>query len=912
MSSSSLLDYSSVCNGYKEPNIVKAQFILSNTRIYTLEFDQNITMFELKIMIQKAAHLRSRNFRLFSNAEEYTQFNDETFESLFHGQKLVVFNVEVQIEELYDGNEYLLQMNCPCNTHIDKFLIYYCFTCRESICSDCFTIGTHRGHQIQEKCFYLLPSKFLVDKLFENWSQNPNEDFKYIEDQTLCELRTNINKIVFDKLFLILKDIQKKVTNVIEQYHQLNFQSFNRMKYSVRDIKIYCIKLLDDLKEKMNIKDILNNDQIFLDFDKAYKKLGKLQNERYKLNIVTYNEFIKQIPSLVINAVNDINEKLLLNLNQIANDQRYENIINQIQINSIQEFNIDEIEREIKSHIKKTYNDYPKKKFSFNYIDNNFENKFIQKFEKIHIDNHLGRKTIGADSLFSNNLQKNGRYGLKQKFNHKNLFHLENIIKQNATNIISNSEKKKYHNINNNNNNLYNDINNKTIDLIKNDNNNININNNNQKMITTTTTTTIKKEIVGMPSLNIATGNIQSNISLKPQINNNLFNKTSSFSAQNEREVMHMNKQLIYSEMNNNRPKLNINNTLNDSYSSNSTLKNINQIAEENIKNINNEIIKKTTISSYTNTTKPININNNKIFSFNANYNTIPEELVSESDNELSIYAKIKTLISKKFILAPISQTNAVKIITPEKDESIIKLVFPNKITINSFLLENAYCNLNKELYITGGLKENEKTNITLSVNLTRAEQINQLAPMNFARCSHSMISYGDIYLLVVGGLNSSSVERYNIIDNIWEVLHPMNYKRMYPILAIYNDYLYSFFGKSNNNEYCNTIERISLNGIKFSEWEMIQFSNPNNIDTRIYGCATHIIGNHLYLFGGKYNEVTTDKIIYYIFEKNILENEESTISEELYFKESKLYEMDGELIQIAADKYSGIYMEFK
>ena len=363
MSSSSLLDYSSVCNGYKEPNIVKAQFILSNTRIYTLEFDQNITMFELKIMIQKAAHLRSRNFRLFSNAEEYTQFNDETFESLFHGQKLVVFNVEVQIEELYDGNEYLLQMNCPCNTHIDKFLIYYCFTCRESICSDCFTIGTHRGHQIQEKCFYLLPSKFLVDKLFENWSQNPNEDFKYIEDQTLCELRTNINKIVFDKLFLILKDIQKKVTNVIEQYHQLNFQSFNRMKYSVRDIKIYCIKLLDDLKEKMNIKDILNNEQLFLDFDKVYKKLSKLQNEKFNYNFSSFIEFNKEIPCLIKNLINDINNKILSTLNQIENDQRYDIISNQINIKAVKTFDKDKINDEINSLIKKKYSDYTKKKW---------------------------------------------------------------------------------------------------------------------------------------------------------------------------------------------------------------------------------------------------------------------------------------------------------------------------------------------------------------------------------------------------------------------------------------------------------------------------------------------------------------------------------------------------------------------
>ena len=61
-----------------EPNIVKAQFIVTNSRIYTLEFDQNIEFRELKTMIQVAAHLKKNNFRLFCDGDEYTQYNDET------------------------------------------------------------------------------------------------------------------------------------------------------------------------------------------------------------------------------------------------------------------------------------------------------------------------------------------------------------------------------------------------------------------------------------------------------------------------------------------------------------------------------------------------------------------------------------------------------------------------------------------------------------------------------------------------------------------------------------------------------------------------------------------------------------------------------------------------------------------
>ena len=107
-------------------------------------------------------------------------------------------------------------------------------------------------------------------------------------------------------------------------------------------------------------------------------------------------------------------------------------------------------------------------------------------------------------------------------------------------------------------------------------------------------------------------------------------------------------------------------------------------------------------------------------------------------------------------------------------------------------------------------------------------------------------LSQSDKYLIVVGGDNQSSVERYNIIDNIWENLNPMNFKRAYPILVIYKEYLYAFFGKSNNNEYCNNIERIRLSNKLDENWEMVQYINTNNIDTRLYGCGTHIYNDYL------------------------------------------------------------------
>ena len=119
------LGYNSMFDGLPEPNIAKAKFMLSINRVYNLEFDQNITMFELKLMIQKAAHLPSKNFRIFSHGVEYTKYNEETFESLFHEQKLVEFTLELKKGEINNETILLLQMNCPCTTHEDKFLLYY-------------------------------------------------------------------------------------------------------------------------------------------------------------------------------------------------------------------------------------------------------------------------------------------------------------------------------------------------------------------------------------------------------------------------------------------------------------------------------------------------------------------------------------------------------------------------------------------------------------------------------------------------------------------------------------------------------------------------------------------------------------------------------------------------------------------
>jgi hypothetical protein len=307
-----------------EPNIVKAQFIVTNSRIYTLEFDQNIEFRELKEMIRVAAHLKKNNFRLFCEGEECTQYNEETYETIFPDQKLVVFTLQKGEGEVFDETELLIQINSPCPQHKEKFLMFYCFDCGTSICSECFTNGIHKGHHIQDKCYYLLPSKFLVQKMFESWSSNPYEDYKISTD--LTDLKNKLNNIFFVQLFQMLKEVQNKCNDLIDNYNNMNINSLGNLRDSVRDIKVGCIKTLDELKEKLNIKDIVNNVEIFKNFDIAYKELGRIQNENFRYNLNNFRELNQNVSILVTGFIDSIYNAILELLKKILSDNQFTEI----------------------------------------------------------------------------------------------------------------------------------------------------------------------------------------------------------------------------------------------------------------------------------------------------------------------------------------------------------------------------------------------------------------------------------------------------------------------------------------------------------------------------------------------------------------------------------------------------------
>jgi len=871
---------SSLSSSYddREPNIRKAKFVISKTRIYTLDFDHNLQMKELKLMIQKAAHLRKKNFRLFSNGEEYTQYEDEVFDNLFPHQTLVVFTLEIEQGEDNYETELLLQMNSPCSIHAEKFLLYYCFTCNTSVCSECFTNGSHKNHKIQDKCFYLLPSKYLVEKIFDGWSQNPYYDYKISVD--LSDFKTKVNTVMFDELFNMLKKVQEKCNSLIDEYNRVNQTSLINVRDSVRDIKLSCIKTLDNLKDELDIKNIVNDNEIFVEFDGAYKELGKLQKDKFKQNLIVFQDLNNQISSLVSNLVQQIYSLIHKTLNDALNEQQYDNIKYQISQKFIKPIDKNEILFQLSEHKKKKRS----------YMSNNSSaNRFVKNIalgvnEKFKSDQGKSNSNITS---FNKNLVN--EFNLQEKnVNPTQISSINQIIR--FPNIEGNTDLKVISSSysNNNDNQKFikpeNTLSTNALNNIKNNDLNYGQNQN------------IRLSGDSGPFSSAHTTRQVMNTNIIPNIN--LQSNSNLFSATTNREVIPINKTQV------------ITTTIQETKTFEN---NINQ----NQNNINNNVI-----LSYIN-------NNNSAFNnvgkyINNQRNIIREEYAekfTESETDIRRPTDIRRFLNSQYILAPVSQTYSIKLVTSDNsEERTVPLKFPENFGFNTFFLDCAYCNcdLNKCLYVCGGIESNSKqkrSSSLLCIDITKPDdlKVTKKASMNYGRCGHTMVSEGK-YIYVCGGEDSNSVERYDIENDIWEILPNMICKRMYPILYVYNGYLYAFLGKNGKNEYPCSVERLNISGnsnIVKPCWEMVIFSNRKNINLNYYGCALHEIGGILYFFGGKCNEQSTNKIFLYNFEKRFFETEDSSVTWTEYFRENKLHQINDAFVQVSETKSYGVYLRF-
>jgi hypothetical protein len=280
--------------------------------------------------------------------------------------------------------------------------------------------------------------------------------------------------------------------------------------------------------------------------------------------------------------------------------------------------------------------------------------------------------------------------------------------------------------------------------------------------------------------------------------------------------------------------------------------------------------------------------------------------------------------LKKNFILCPIPTTNKIKIITDdENDENFMTIKFPSNLNISSFLYNCAHCNHNKRLYISGGTlnpnsSPNTASNIFYMIDLSKLNNTNnnnidssciiELSSMIHSRANHSIIGYNN-EIFAVGGEDNNSVEKYDIEKDVWIEISSMLKKRSNTMLTIENGYLYAFFGKGENGKYPESIERLNIEN-QNSIWEMILFSNPNNIDTRLYGCGLYKIDELIYFLGGKCNDKNIDEIFFFNFNDRRIDVTEPKLKWKESFRENQLFKLGNKIVQVCDGKFFGVYLK--
>ena len=332
------------------PKIRQTKFILPNNRIYLFDVNQNISIYKLKKMIIVAANI-GKNVRLFHDGIEYTDKDSYCLDELFPDLQLVEFTLElpgVQVEEI--ENLINLKLRTYCKGHQGKYPNFYCYTCGNSICTDCLKDNNHKGHNIKEKYDYLQESKDLIENLFKDLKDLLSKT-NGVPEEIIKQLKAKITIQFFPELVKIVKQIEENMINLILFFLEKDQNNYKLVQNNLVSLKSSCAEGLDKLKENIEIEDLMIDENVFLTFDSKFKSINN-EKDKIKKDIEIYKAFTNNlniIQNIVENTYNEIYSFLIKYL-EIT---KFTDIRNKININDITEVNKKEILERILGDIKK-------------------------------------------------------------------------------------------------------------------------------------------------------------------------------------------------------------------------------------------------------------------------------------------------------------------------------------------------------------------------------------------------------------------------------------------------------------------------------------------------------------------------------------------------------------------------------
>ena len=891
----------------EQPTIKKIITTIDNEKSYSIDVDETTTFYEFKKILSAAAHLLKNCFRIYHQQQEYTNdYDDNTIQELFPDLDPIPLRI-ISNKDVYEYEDELISVrfniNVPCQTHIGKYKMLYCFTCNKSICMDCFS-ADHRNHMVEEKADYLAPAQLLMNNIFSN-SALFRADSRLSKYMDCVNFRSTLKLNIFDNLRKMITDLEIKFSSCLEYFSTSEDETEKNTNENLELLKKYCIECFIKLKNDINTKGIIIDDEIFLTLYRKLKEIEVYKTEIFEENKQKY-EKLNSLLAPFIQQVEKISDELKITFDTLLNKDLYENFKNKVQENIVEKVQ------------KETVNDFM------------FRNLGVPR-------KSLNRMSLGNLSSYKQKVNTNLSPNKIVKQEERSPFPRANLSAERKANnsgtilgqgIFSNSKKEQM----NKNSSLTwhktEEQNSRAKGIsFGGDKNDISIKDNTRtnafsnRVVTTTTTN------------NINTGNITNN-----NINNfsNQFGTTSQslfpgqtkiYSTQSEYSVSNMNN-LGGNILTSTQPQ--VQNIITKTTTTNTNISNnvtsftpgyesttsTGMFGGKLIEVLSNEIGKKE--SEYqTEQGQTKEIDTGAIF---GNNNEIMKTVTSSIQHETHVISGNRGK-GGFIIMYPVYNTNHILGALKDESSGNIEVDFENAfgekdIPLRAFPQGAAFCNFEKYLYVTGGqekLKGVSKLFLRVTINIEKESKARmvKMPSMLFSHWNHSMIS-NENYIFVIGGFNSNKCEAFNLRTLKWEAMPDLNSpERQSPILTIHDDYLYAFMGHTQYN-ILDTVERINIKNLGSNKWENVIVSNPNNVNTRFYGAGVYYVKDDLYFIGGKNGLGNGDtdyksEIYCYHFDKNEFLNTDICYKGNLVFVENKFHHVSEENVGNFIDVDNGV-----
>ena len=833
----------------EQTNIKKIITTIDNEKSYSIDVDETTTFYEFKKILAAAAHLLKNCFRIYHEQQEYTNdYDDNTIQEMFPDLDPIPLRI-ISNKDVYEFEDELISVrfniNVPCQVHIGKYKMLYCFTCNKSICMDCFN-ADHKGHSVEEKADYLAPAQLLMNNIFSN-SALFRADSRLSKYMECVNFRSNLKLNVFDNLRKMINDLEIKFASCLEYFSTSEDETEKNTNENLELLKKYCIECFIKLKNDINTKGIIIDDEIFLTLYRKLKEIERYKNEYFEENKQKY-EKLNTLLAPFIHEVEKISEELKSTFNTLLNKELYENFKNLVQENIVEKVqketvndfmfrNLGVPRKSLNRMSLGNLNSYKKK--SKDYVS---PNKLVQKEEKSPFpranlsaerkENNSG--TIFGQGVFSKSKNEQGNKNSTLTWNKTE----EQNPRVKGLSIIGQ--------------------------------------NNDISMKDATKTTAFENRVITTTTNNMNMANVSG--TLTNNMNNNISNfsnqeKTGVFRASAEKEYPGQTK--IYST----QSEFQISNLGNFGNMINSS-----QTQGQNI--VSKEITKTTTTNNITTFTQGFDTNSNSNMFGGKLIEVLSNEIgkkgaeyeiekgttnesntaIFETNNMTSTVAPdggVSGMLNKGsfLIMYPIFESNYI--LGAFADESTgraevdFEKAFGEKdIQLKAFPQGGAFCNYEKYLFFTGGQEKQKgvgKIFLRITINAereTKAKMV-KMPSMLYPHWNHSMISNGN-YIFVIGGYNTNKCEAFNLRTLKWEAMPDLiSPERQKATLAIYGDYLYAFMGQTQFNV-LDSVERINIKKLGSSNWENVIYSNPNKVNTKFYGAGVYIVKGQLFFLGGK------------------------------------------------------------